>query len=1021
MIKNERKMMNKETAFTKFLAADFAQAEADFKQLLQAEPEDIELRFGLALSLAQQSFFKEAAEILETLSLEVPQSLEIKMALWQSEIQLGKYRLASSSIAEAHKKDRLNLELAALQLKELRQLGAWSLARNLIDDVLRHQEQDHLGFLLETCLFHVECPAGDMAMALSQFAALSELDPENPMIAMAFAHALIRDQQGERAISVLQQAKAVGVQAFELQAYLAWANLSAGNFKEAERLLYPLQSAIPHDLIVLIVSAYLAINAKNYIRAIRCFSSVLNMYEGFVPEIRAAAEVAHKHLNNADLALSCYQKLVVVEGANYHDLLLVIWLAYSARKSDVAQLYFEKLKKYFPNTPAIALLELLLNEQDDSFGSKFMQLAPKLSAGEHLFYDYALAIYYTVSGQLDLAVACLKNALKDVPFDALLTKSLIDILIRQEKWDEVFEIGEAFLKVLSIEYELRSQLIFVALQNNMFEKAKFHERWIVLESFNHYAEWLESKWREFDDVKEALAAKQKPLELMDKKRARILFVLWLASASAAVLAVQNLDSEESVEFLNQMVVREQSYQIRALLDAFDNDPDGVAMYYFDSILALYKNQDQLDKVLAFLEQEKDNQALIVNYQIYKTYALVNLQRFDEAKEYLNEFVDFEKQELRTCVTDRQLVALVDAVISVVCMMGGYDDFIVNLFERSLEQAKASNNPNLHVIEHNYALELHHSLGRRVEAERKFGESTYRVGARAPNRQFMVPFWRGESLAGKTLLVWREQGIGDELAHVMMLPKMQRRAEAEGGKIIFECSSRLLTIFRRTFPEFEINVEDTNSDLSRVDIDYHIPLGGLFAHTPPDFVLPARFERHLDIRPDYNEKWQKRLAALGSNKKIGLAWRSGYTESIRNHYYCEVSDLLPLLRLKGVDFVMLNYARVEEGVQEIFEASGVRLHTWNDLDLRNDFEQQIALIANLDMVISPTMTPGVLARCVDTPNWVFMHKADYLGMPPVEIFETQYPALVWKKHYTEKYYSLMERMAASLRETLQLPE
>lgn len=1013
-------MSQKEQAFQTFLSADFKQAEKLFADLLQSEPNDVELRFGHALSLAQQGFFKEAADILEILSLEMPESLEIKTALWQTEIQLGRYRLVATSVVDTYKKDRRNVDLCVIYLKELRQLGAWFEARNLIDDVLKHSEQDHLGFLLETCLFHMECPVGDQAMALAQLAALSEIDPSDPAIAMAFAHALIRSKQAERAIEVLQPIEAVGVQGFEVQAHLAWAKLSAGQIQEAQALLYPLEGIMPHDPLVLIVGAYLAAEYKNYVKAMRGFSAVLNEYEGFLPEVQVAADIALRHLNNAQLALACYQKLIVVEGADYQHLLLVIWLAYSAHKNDIAQKFFAKAKALFPHEASNEVMDVLLNEQDENFGERFMQLVPKLSAGSNMFHDYALAIYHTITGKIDVAIACLEHALQNVPYDALLTKALVELLIRQEQWDKVFSIGEAFLKIMPYEYELRSQLIFAALLTNDYGKTKYHDLWIVSESFTPYREWLEKKWAEFDDVKDALAEKQNPLELMDAKRARTLYVLWQASATAAVLAVQNLEGVEARQFLDMVQQREQTYQIRALLQAFDEkERDGLYMHYFDSMLSIFKNQDRLDDILAYLQQEEAHKDLILNYQVYKIYALVNSQRFDEALTYLGEFVDFETQTLRDSVQSSQLVVLADAVMSVVGTVGGYDDFAEKLFYLAHDYAKSTNSPHLDLIEHNFSWQLR-GIGQWVKAEQLYGESSYKLGSRAPNRQFMVPLWRGESLEGKTILVWREQGIGDELSWSMILPKLYRRAQAEGGKIIFECSKRLLTIFRRTFPEIEINPEETESDLARVDIDCHIPLGMVVAHVQPDFVLPARFERHLHIRPDYLEKWRQRLADLGTTKKIGLSWRSGLTESVRNHYYCEVKDLLPLLALKGVDFVMLNYAHVEEGVREVFAASGVRLHTWDDLDLRDDFEQQIALIANLDLVISPTMTPGVLARCVGTPNWMFMHRAAYAGMPPEDIVETQYPALVWKKYYKEEYFDLMQRMADRLRQAWQLP-
>lgn len=1017
MIKNERKMMNKETAFTKFLAADFAQAEADFKQLLQAEPEDIELRFGLALSLAQQSFFKEAAQILEDLSLDMPESLEIKTALWQAEMQLGKYALVGASIREAYKNDPQNLEIATLYLKEMRQMGFWTESDRVVQDVLK-RDQDHLPFFLETCLFYVDCPKHDHEWALLQLASLSQLDPCDPAIAMAFAHALIRLNQAERAIEVLREPQSVGVQAYELQAYRAWAELSAGNIQAAQEIVRFLQRVIPNNLIVLFVSGYLAYYSKQYVKAIRCFSSVINCYESFLPEIRLSAEIALKQLNNAELALSFYRKLGFIEGANYQNLLLIIWLAYSANQQKIAKDYLHEAKTLFPEENVTnEVMSLFLDEHGADFGAQFMQLIPKLSAEENIFCDYALSVYHTVTGNLDAAAHILETALHRVPYDALLTKALVEILIRQKRWDEVFEIGEAFLKIVPNEYELRSQLIAVAMQTLHYDKAQHHEYRIVMESFPQYRAWLEQKWADFDDVKEALANGQKdPLLLLEKDRAQALFSLWQTSASAATLAAQEFESHK--DYVPIITERTKNYQIRALIEAFDEqERKGVFFQYVGLFLPMLRCQDRLEEMLVFLEQEEDN-APLWTIQINKIYALLHLQRFDEALSYLDQFVDLKKQQLRESVTDQMLIPVVDLVTSVITMTAGYGDFVEKLIDLAHAQAEKENVAYLRLLEHNYMVLLSRK-GKRLKAEQRFGESSYLVGGRTPNRQFMAPLWRGESLEGKTILLWREQGVGDELVHVMLLPKFQRQVQAAGGQILLECSPRLLSIFRRSFPDIQVDSENMDGDLMRVDIDYHMPLGMLYKFTPPDFCLPARFEQPLCLRADYVEKWQKRVSALGSNKKVGIAWQSRLTFANRRHYYYSVEHLRPLLALNGIDFVMLNYAQVEEGVQEVFDATGVRLHTWDDLDLRDDFEQQLALIAQLDLVVSPTMTPGVLARCVGTPNWVLMPHADHRDSPPCEVNDTLYPALVWQKHYTESYLELVQRVADRLRDEWQL--
>ena len=46
-----------------------------------------------------------------------------------------------------------------------------------------------------------------------------------------------------------------------------------------------------------------------------------------------------------------------------------------------------------------------------------------------------------------------------------------------------------------------------------------------------------------------------------------------------------------------------------------------------------------------------------------------------------------------------------------------------------------------------------------------------------------PYWKGEALAGRTLLVWSEQGIGDEILYSNMIPDVL----AKSGRCLIECS------------------------------------------------------------------------------------------------------------------------------------------------------------------------------------------------------------------------------------------
>jgi len=104
----------------------------------------------------------------------------------------------------------------------------------------------------------------------------------------------------------------------------------------------------------------------------------------------------------------------------------------------------------------------------------------------------------------------------------------------------------------------------------------------------------------------------------------------------------------------------------------------------------------------------------------------------------------------------------------------------------------------------------------------------------PAREFTVPRWAGDAPAGRTLMVWREEGVGDEIRFASCLPEL---ASTGFSRIIFECSPRLESLFQRSFTDVEVRGE--NHENSMVDYDLHIPL----------FSLPGLLRNSLVDFPD----------------------------------------------------------------------------------------------------------------------------------------------------------------------------
>ncbi|KAA0592546.1 tetratricopeptide (TPR) repeat protein [Azospirillum lipoferum] len=291
------------------------------------------------------------------------------------------------------------------------------------------------------------------------------------------------------------------------------------------------------------------------------------------------------------------------------------------------------------------------------------------------------------------------------------------------------------------------------------------------------------------------------------------------------------------------------------------------------------------------------------------------------------------------------------------------------FEEALAQQ-----PDLATATYNLSLLalLHGDLSRGWAGyERRFA-----AGEAMPNRHFPIPRWGGELLRGKRLLVWREQGVGDEVMFASCYADVIAWA---GGPITIECDPRLVPLFRRSFPNATVRAESCTGDafggnpremIDPIDCDLQVAAGDL-----PELLRGSlsAFEPQgswLVPNPALVKRWAERLAALGPGLRVGIGWRSQLMTADRKAAYVMLEHWGPLFAVPGVVFVNLQYGDCEAELRAAEERFGVTIHRWADLNLKDDFDGAAALAANLDLVISPAMSAGELAGALGVPVWRF---------------------------------------------------
>jgi Tfp pilus assembly protein PilF len=257
-------------------------------------------------------------------------------------------------------------------------------------------------------------------------------------------------------------------------------------------------------------------------------------------------------------------------------------------------------------------------------------------------------------------------------------------------------------------------------------------------------------------------------------------------------------------------------------------------------------------------------------------------------------------------------------------------------------------------------------------------------ARGPQRQFSVPMWDGQSLSpGEQLMIWREQGVGDEIRFATLIPLLPQSVR---NNLVLECDHRLVNLFARSMPEVRVRSESQ----SMSDFDYHLPIGSLPRLLMSSVDVLRDAPPLLNPDPKEVEKFVGRLAKFKDKKLIGICWRSHKLSATRNKKYTVLEDWRCVLSIPGALFVNLQYGECEEEIQQIERELGIRILRWPDLDLMNDFSSVAALIKNLDLVVSISSAVVPLAGAVGTQtismtrqNWVLLGETNiYPWFPSV---------------------------------------
>ena len=269
-------------------------------------------------------------------------------------------------------------------------------------------------------------------------------------------------------------------------------------------------------------------------------------------------------------------------------------------------------------------------------------------------------------------------------------------------------------------------------------------------------------------------------------------------------------------------------------------------------------------------------------------------------------------------------------------------------------------PTMHIARWNLALCLlmtAHRDNHWKQAWEEHDHGQYDGGPRLTRRKTDIAVWDGTK--GKKVLVYGEQGIGDEIMFASMLPDLMRDAE-----VILDCHTRLKTLFEKSFG---VKCHGTRKD---AEVDW-------LEQEKPDYILAigslGKFYR-TDRSQFSGEPYLKADSApRGSKFRVGISWTGGrLTERVAKRTV-PLSWWDSILSTPGCEFVSLQYTDGAEAEIEMVNAKFGHSVRQEPAAKEQDYYELAKFVKSCDLIITVCTSLVHLAGALGVPCWVMVPK------------------------------------------------
>jgi len=239
----------------------------------------------------------------------------------------------------------------------------------------------------------------------------------------------------------------------------------------------------------------------------------------------------------------------------------------------------------------------------------------------------------------------------------------------------------------------------------------------------------------------------------------------------------------------------------------------------------------------------------------------------------------------------------------------------------------------------------------------------------PKRNLPQTEWQNEELADTSVIIWGEQGIGDEIMFASLLPDLAQ----EAASVAVECEPRLLPIYKRSFPGIKFIAKESSLSSALVNLlaDYQMAIGSLGQRYRTTVEKFPNHNGYLEADEKQTKQFKQKYRALFPGKRlIGISWKSGNAE-LGAARTASLDLWQTILEQADCVFINIQYGDVSIELKDFTQRTGLEIYHDESSDPLKDMDTFAAQLAALDLVISIDNSTVHLAGALGLPTWTLL--------------------------------------------------